>query len=62
MKNNGSVFNPYQNTGAIWIFDFTRNALIENRPDGIRITHISPSGFKFTLPIIKSQLSNLSRF
>ncbi|EPK4354840.1 hypothetical protein MBR80_005459 [Klebsiella pneumoniae] len=44
--------NPFQSTGTVWLYDYSRNTVIEKRSDGTNITHISPQGGKrFFLPV-----------
>lgn len=38
--------NPFQNTGTVWLYDYSRNTVIEKQSDGTNITHISPQGGK----------------
>lgn len=44
--------NPFQNTGSVWLYDYSRNTVIEKQSDGTNITHISPQGGKrLLLPV-----------
>ncbi|ENB7351401.1 hypothetical protein ABIJ78_004598 [Salmonella enterica] len=50
--------NPFQNIGTVWLYDYSRNTVIEKRADGANITHISQGGKRLLLPLEQAKPNN----